>query len=356
MKEQTRDALINHAKAYPLLQAEDIFKYLFQSAFGCEHLVSDEENALRYIQKEYTALGESAEARIESLDGSYSRVYLGILDKGLRPQTLARLFCLSAQAESDGKEQLIQKLAITRELVEQGALPLDPSEFDRKLNAWRESDYPALHHSDSFRTAYRPAYRVIANKFVKLLPVFCAIDKLLAHGSTVIAVEGGSASGKTTLASLLQQVYGCRVFHMDDFFLRPEQRTPSRLAEPGGNLDRERFIDEVLHSVNAKQTVCYRRFDCAVQALREPVTVPPAELTVVEGAYSMHPAFGAYYDLSIFLDIDPALQHQRITVRNSPQMAKRFFDEWTVMENTYFAAFDIKSKAHLLLSAQEIRH
>ena len=33
---------------------------------------------------------------------------------------------------------------------------------------------------------------------------------------------------------------------MDDFFLRPEQRRPERFAEPGGNVDRERFAAEVL--------------------------------------------------------------------------------------------------------------
>ena len=53
------------------------------------------------------------------------------------------------------------------------------------------------------------------------------------------------------------------------------------------------------------------------------------------------------------MDIDPDLQQKRISVRNSPQMAKRFFAEWIPMENTYFAAFDIKSKADLLLHVQE---
>ena len=50
----------------------------------------------------------------------------------------------------------------------------------------------------------------------------------------------------------------------------------------------------------------------------------------------------------IFLDIDPELQKQRILVRNSPQLAKRFFDEWIPLENTYFSGTDIKARADMI--------
>ncbi|MBQ8758231.1 MAG: hypothetical protein IJZ20_00890, partial [Clostridia bacterium] len=78
------------------------------------------------------------------------------------------------------------------------------------------------------------------------LPLFAKLDGMLLTGNVRLAVEGGSASGKSTLGALLESVYDCTVFHMDDFFLRPEQRTPERFAEIGGNVDRERFLSEVL--------------------------------------------------------------------------------------------------------------
>ena len=46
---------------------------------------------------------------------------------------------------------------------------------------------------------------------------------------TVLAIDGPCGSGKTTLAALLARLYDCPVFHADDFFLRPEQRTPCLL-------------------------------------------------------------------------------------------------------------------------------
>lgn len=345
---QTRALLTRHYHAYPALQPEDIFKLLFHSTCGCEHLVSDEQAALRYIQSEYAALPPSAPACVEPLDGAYSRVHLGVLQGGLRPQTLARLFILSAKPEPDGKASLAQKLALAKDMVERGELPLDPVDFAQKADAWRAQGFPAIHHSEIFRKAYHPAYRVIANRYAELLPILIAIDKLDKQAATVV-IEGGSASGKTTLAEMLQQIYGCTVLHTDDFFLRPEQRTPERLEEIGGNLDRERFADEIVHPLMQGTPVCYRRFDCATQTLGEPVTLQKHALTVIEGTYSLHPCFGKYYDLAVFLDVDPDAQKKRILVRNSPMLAKRFFDEWIPMENAYFAAMDIKTRADLIV-------
>ena len=59
----------------------------------------------------------------------------------------------------------------------------------------------------------------------------------------------------------------------------------------------------------------------------------------------MHPAFGRYYGLSIFLDIDKEYQRERILIRNSPQLAKRFFEEWIPLENIYFESMCIKERA-----------
>ena len=58
--EHTRALLSQHCSTYPGLQTEDIFKYLYHSAFGCDHLVSNEAAALHYIQAEYAAQGDRA--------------------------------------------------------------------------------------------------------------------------------------------------------------------------------------------------------------------------------------------------------------------------------------------------------
>ena len=354
--ELTRSRLLAHARVYPDLRIEDIFKFLFQSALGCEHLVASEARAVAYIRQELTAqsdapsAAQSAAPRTEGLDGDYCRVHFSWLQEGLRPETLGRLFCRSAKTEPAGRKALIQKLAVAQEMLREGLLPFTSEAFDCELALWREQDYPAIHHSEAFRNAYRPAYRVVAREYAELLPLLIRIDRKVTEGKPfVLAIEGGSAAGKTTLAALLSELYDCNIFHADDFFLRPEQRTPARLAEIGGNLDRERLLEEVLTPTRRGETVCYRPFDCSTQSLGEAVTVPPKTMTVVEGAYSMHPLLEPCYDLSVLLDIDPAYQRERILHRNSPAFAKRFFEEWIPMEERYKAHTRVRERCDVVI-------
>ncbi len=349
---RTRELLIGHCKTYPKLKAEDIFKYLYQSCFGCEHLLEDNGTALEYIMREYETADKSKKPYIEALDGEYSRIYLSCIQDGLSPKTLARLFYLSSRKETDGQDELIKKLKTASELSKEGEFPFGYDEFEEKLDKWQNEGYMPIHHSKEFRQAYKPAYRVIANRYAKFLPLFAKLDKLSKNEYVTIAIEGGSASGKSTLANILGEVYDCNVFHTDDFFLRPEQRTKERFEEVGGNLDRERFYEEVIKAVKGNETVNYRPFDCQTQSLADEISVTPKKLTVVEGVYSMHTAFGKYYDLAVFLDIDAEYQRKRIVKRNAPKLAERFFGEWIPLENKYFSLMKIKENCDVVIKIE----
>ena len=175
------------------------------------------------------------------------------------------------------------------------------------------------------------------------------IETLLAERDCVfVAIDGPCTSGKTTFAAMLNRRFGGNVLHMDDFFLRPEQRTPERFAEPGGNVDRERFETEVLAPLAAGQAAQYRPWDCHTGDFAVAYAVEPAQLTIVEGSYSMHPALRGYYDCMICLAVDPAEQLRRLERRN-PRMLQRFVDEWIPLENRYFEATNIQAVADLLV-------
>ena len=185
------------------------------------------------------------------------------------------------------------------------------------------------------------------------LPIFSYIEGLPADKTAIIAIDGGSASGKTTLASILKERYACNVIRMDDFFLRPEQRTPERFAEVGGNVDRERFESEVLPALKNNEAVCYQPYDCRTQTLGEKIILAPNKITVVEGVYSMHPEFSRYYDVAIFLDIGSEYQRERILKRNSPALAERFFNEWIPLENRYFSGMKVREHSDIIINIQK---
>ena len=165
----------------------------------------------------------------------------------------------------------------------------------------------------------------------------------------IIAIEGGSASGKTTLGKELEQDFGCQVLHMDDFFLRPEQRTKERLEEPGGNVDRERFYEEVVIPLQKGKPMEYRPFDCGTFTIQPSKRIVPGNLVVVEGAYSTHPELGRYYDWSVFMDIEPELQRERILKRNGSEKAGLFFERWIPMEEKYFEVMNVKERCNMIL-------
>ena len=317
---------------------------------GCEHLVSNYADAVDYIRREHSAMQSPSAILTDRLDGEYSRVHLSYLDCGLSAETLGKLFCKSAKASPNGRAEIENKLKVARELIADGSLPFSPNEFDKTASAWVEQSFPAIRHSQKFREVYKPAYRVISNKYVNFLPVFCQIDKLLQNGSAIVAIEGGAASGKTTLSGMLEEIYDCNVLHIDDFFLRPEQRTSERLSEIGGNMDRERFLSEVLIPLSQRKEISYRRFDCSKQKLMPPEIISPKNLTIIEGSYCMHPELAPYYDFSVFLEIDPDRQRERILTRNSPEFATRFFEEWIPKERAYFSHFGIDESCDLCLS------
>ena len=72
-----------------------------------------------------------------------------------------------------------------------------------------------------------------------------------------------TSTGKSHLAKQLAAVFPAAIVHMDDFFLQSFQRTPKRLAEPGGNLDYERFAAQVVPSLKTKAAFSYEIFDCS---------------------------------------------------------------------------------------------
>lgn len=158
----------------------------------------------------------------------------------------------------------------------------------------------------------------------------------------IIAVDGRCAAGKTTLAERICEQTNWSVFHMDNYFLRPEQRTTDRLSAPGGNVDWERFREEILLPISREESVIkYRSFDCRSNRLTE-ISANVGEICVVEGSYSCHPELLGFYNLRVFLTVGREEQTRRILARNGSQSAKQFAEKWIPLEEEYFAKCDVE--------------
>ena len=164
----------------------------------------------------------------------------------------------------------------------------------------------------------------------------------------VIAIDGMCGAGKSTLARLLHEHLDGNLFHMDDFFLQPHQRTPKRLSEVGGNVDYERFQEEVMTHLWDEEEFTYGVFDCGKQCISGYVQVKPASINIIEGSYCLHPYLGDKADIRVFLTVDTEEQIRRISCRNTKEQVKRFIEEWIPKENRYFEEYDISKKCMCL--------
>lgn len=175
------------------------------------------------------------------------------------------------------------------------------------------------------------------------------IEKALAGKDRIlVAIDGPCASGKTTLARAISERLSCPVVHTDHFFLRPEQRTPERLAEAGGNFDRERFVREVLLPLAAGKDFTYRPLVCSTMSLGAPVAIKAAPVTLIEGSYSCHPDLREVYDLRFFTTVSPTEQERRLLLREGEARLTVFKEKWIPMEEAYFQAFSVPSCCHIL--------
>lgn len=155
----------------------------------------------------------------------------------------------------------------------------------------------------------------------------------------IIAIDGRCAAGKTTLAARLQEELHCPVIHMDHFFLRPEQRTKVRYETPGGNVDYERFLMEVMAPLRTGDAFRYRPYDCHRQTWAKSIHIIPKGLVIIEGSYSCHPALRENYDLKIFLSVDKEKQCERIKNRGGEAAFTAFRDKWIPLEELYFSTY-----------------
>ncbi len=172
-------------------------------------------------------------------------------------------------------------------------------------------------------------------------------DKVLSYKEDhlLIGIDGRCASGKTTLANSLQQMFDCNVFHTDDFFLPQNMRTAERIQKAGANIHYERLMDEVISPILSKQEYFkYGVFCCHKGNITREETVFYKKINIIEGAYSLHPYFGDVYNIKIFVDCDMEKRISRITARNGKDALSAFLDKWIVLEEAYLKEYSIKEK------------
>lgn len=325
-----------HEERYPQLEEQDRIKLMYQRSRGAGHMIPDRGVSLQYLESEYSRLGLEISAPLEPLGNDRFRLSLQEASRlNLSPDLLNRIFAAGAETgeeirpEPDGSEDLLSLLAV-----------LPPTE---SLSAYISSGCPSVHHSETYRAAYHPAYRVLEGTLLRALPLIRAIDS--AKKPVICAIDGKCGSGKTSLARMLASVFRASVIHVDDFYVPFRERTPEFTSVPGWNVDMPRFRAEVLEPLAQHRGFTYRHYDPRSDSFTAEIDVSEADVYIVEGSYSLRPDLVPYWDLTCFVDLPDDLQQERILRRNGPEILKMFNDQWIPNERVYHEAYDIPESA-----------
>ena len=161
MMEELRAILIAHAKRYPLMQPTDAVKLIYQNEFGGGHLIRDEEACLNYLRRDYADLEKDPTAPMyEDIGNGIVRVNLA----AVKPEDLEQLgrdFIASATKHKGTLDSFLNKLEVLRTLTAEGVFAFDLDALNSYLSEYEAAGYPAVSHSEQYRQAYKPAYRII---------------------------------------------------------------------------------------------------------------------------------------------------------------------------------------------------
>ena len=345
-----KNQLRTQAALHPAMQPQDVLKMCYQAAFGAEHLLKDAQAARDFLTREWEETeGDSDEALYERISNEVCRLNIRAWKgQNLPMEWMLNLFVHSCKPLPNAQNRFFAFLGSVDALCAADGLPFGIEEWKAAKEAYLQGGVRPLHHSEAYRLAERPAYRVMDTRFLRLLPLLLSAHAVKSKGQAkVIAIDGRAAGGKSTLAQQFSQVTGAGVIHMDDFFLPADMRTQERLSTPGGNVHYERFAAEVLPRLASGEAFSYTRFDCSVIDMNGEVQVPAGDMRLVEGSYCCHPALGPYMDLRVFSDVTPREQLRRVHARSDAWLAQMYEEKWIPLEEQYFEAYAIRDRAHL---------
>lgn len=329
----------------PASQPQDAVKFVFQGLLGVGHLLSSRKAAAAYITREMESLEpDPAEDLCEVLSADWCRLNLRrVKAERLEPGAIAGLMLTSRSDVSFTRRDVLE---VCKKMSFAGGKPFDERELACVLD---ENWLPS--HSEAYREAYRPAYRVISADWLPYLNAVVRINGALqGRERLTVTLDGPCASGKTTLAGKLAEVFGASIIHTDDFVIPHEKKTPERLAIPGGNCDAERLANEVLDPWMRGGTVRYRKYDCASDRLLPEEMLPDSRILIIEGCYCNLPQMRKYADVRLFLDAPREKRERRLAFRETEASMRMFYERWIPLENAYFDAFGLPDDGMELIS------
>lgn len=143
------------------MEPADAVKLVYQNEFGGGHLIADKQKCLEFLQAEYAALPkDSYGERYEAIGNGLVRVNLRAV-KAEELEALGVAFLRSAAQHSGSYGTFLKKLEELRRVTKTGCFGFDGEALEQYLATYLQAGCPRVSHSQRYRAAYHPAYRVV---------------------------------------------------------------------------------------------------------------------------------------------------------------------------------------------------
>ena len=154
---------------HPEAEAADLYKFLHQAIYGPGHAIPDPDAAVRWLDRELEDLGPPlvGEAPCEVLGGQPILVRVNLrpfVAGGGDVAELLDAFVATAGEVRGDSGQIGEAIEIVVRWLRSDGWENLADALERLGDELAPKGYPAIHHSEAYVEAYRPAYRVVTSE------------------------------------------------------------------------------------------------------------------------------------------------------------------------------------------------
>lgn len=173
----------------------------------------------------------------------------------------------------------------------------------------------------------------------------------------LVALDGRSGTGKSILAKLIAEKTHGGVVLSDDFYSggnddKWEGYTPQ--AKVDEVVDWKRMRTEVLEPLLAGKPAFWHPLDFKPKVgwvgwKAETVSMKPAEVIILDGAYSARPELSDIVNLAVLVESPDEMRRRRLLLREGVEFMEKWHKLWDPAEDYYFTKIRPRNSFDLVL-------